>query len=185
MPWLVAFLFGLLHGIGFAGALQEIGLPQHAIPVALAFFNIGVDFDSCCSSLSYSVFWPASCLHQRPQHPRYLGCRRDYIGTAAYVVGTVAMFWVSNEPLDLYEQDQSVDWCRTRFNAKVLLEGRVKFQAPGTCRGQPLGENYGPAGRPESWPPAPQSSKASLSMESQPHSPASPKTRRHGTSVHR
>jgi hypothetical protein len=42
-PWLVAFSFGLLHGLGFAGALSEVGLPSQAIPVALAFFNIGVE----------------------------------------------------------------------------------------------------------------------------------------------
>ena len=42
-PWLVAFIFGLLHGFGFAGALAEIGLPQQAIPLALVFFNIGVE----------------------------------------------------------------------------------------------------------------------------------------------
>jgi len=42
-PWLVAFAFGLLHGLGFAGALSDVGLPSHAIPVALAFFNIGVE----------------------------------------------------------------------------------------------------------------------------------------------
>ena len=42
-PWLVAFTFGLLHGFGFAGALHEIGLPEHAIPLALLFFNLGVE----------------------------------------------------------------------------------------------------------------------------------------------
>jgi hydrogenase/urease accessory protein HupE len=42
-PWIVAFAFGLLHGFGFAGALSEIGLPEHAIPSALLFFNIGVE----------------------------------------------------------------------------------------------------------------------------------------------
>ena len=42
-PWLVAFAFGLLHGLGFAGALAEIGLPANAIPLALLFFNIGVE----------------------------------------------------------------------------------------------------------------------------------------------
>jgi len=42
-PWLVAFIFGLLHGFGFAGALTEIGLPEHAIPLALLFFNLGVE----------------------------------------------------------------------------------------------------------------------------------------------
>ena len=42
-PWIVAFAFGLLHGFGFASALSETGLPQSAIPLALAFFNIGVE----------------------------------------------------------------------------------------------------------------------------------------------
>jgi hydrogenase/urease accessory protein HupE len=42
-PWLIAFCFGLLHGLGFAGALAEIGLPANSIPLALLFFNIGVE----------------------------------------------------------------------------------------------------------------------------------------------
>lgn len=42
-PWIVAFVFGLLHGFGFAGALSDIGLPEHAIPPALLFFNVGVE----------------------------------------------------------------------------------------------------------------------------------------------
>ena len=42
-PWVVAFIFGLLHGFGFAGALSEVGLPPQAIPLALLFFNVGVE----------------------------------------------------------------------------------------------------------------------------------------------
>jgi len=42
-PWIVAFAFGLLHGFGFAGALADVGLPAHAIPTALLFFNLGVE----------------------------------------------------------------------------------------------------------------------------------------------
>src|SRR6266487_591742 len=42
-PWIIAFAFGLLHGFGFASALREVGLPQNAIPVALLFFNVGVE----------------------------------------------------------------------------------------------------------------------------------------------
>ena len=42
-PWVVAFVFGLLHGFGFAGALKEIGLPQTDIPLALFTFNLGVE----------------------------------------------------------------------------------------------------------------------------------------------
>jgi hydrogenase/urease accessory protein HupE len=42
-PGVIALTFGLLHGFGFAGALAEVGLPQKSIPVALLFFNLGVE----------------------------------------------------------------------------------------------------------------------------------------------
>lgn len=42
-PWIVAFLFGLIHGFGFAGALREIGLPESDVPTALLTFNLGVE----------------------------------------------------------------------------------------------------------------------------------------------
>ncbi len=42
-PWIVAMAFGLFHGLGFAGALSEVGLPQHEIPLALFMFNVGVE----------------------------------------------------------------------------------------------------------------------------------------------
>ncbi len=42
-PWLIAFIFGLLHGFGFAGALRDIGLPSDAMLWALLLFNIGVE----------------------------------------------------------------------------------------------------------------------------------------------
>jgi len=42
-PWLIAFIFGLFHGLGFAGALGELGLRASDIPLALLFFNLGVE----------------------------------------------------------------------------------------------------------------------------------------------
>jgi len=42
-PWIVAFLFGLLHGFGFATGLSTIGMPKAEIPLALLFFNVGVE----------------------------------------------------------------------------------------------------------------------------------------------
>lgn len=42
-PWVIAFGFGLFHGLGFAGALSEIGVPQHEVPLALFMFNVGVE----------------------------------------------------------------------------------------------------------------------------------------------
>jgi hypothetical protein len=41
--WVVALTFGLFHGLGFAGALAEVGLPQQDIPLALLMFNVGVE----------------------------------------------------------------------------------------------------------------------------------------------
>jgi hypothetical protein len=42
-PWIVAFLFGLVHGLGFAGALSEVGLPETHVPAALVCFSLGVE----------------------------------------------------------------------------------------------------------------------------------------------
>ena len=42
-PWVVAFVFGLFHGFGFAGALGTLGLSDSDIPLALLFFNLGVE----------------------------------------------------------------------------------------------------------------------------------------------
>lgn len=44
-PWrmLMVFIFGLIHGMGFAGALRELGLPSYAFATALLSFNVGVE----------------------------------------------------------------------------------------------------------------------------------------------
>jgi hydrogenase/urease accessory protein HupE len=42
-PWVIALVFGLLHGFGFAGALSEVGLPEERIPLALLLFNVGIE----------------------------------------------------------------------------------------------------------------------------------------------
>lgn len=42
-PWLVAFLFGLIHGLGFAGALKEVGIPDDSLLLSLFAFNAGVE----------------------------------------------------------------------------------------------------------------------------------------------
>ncbi len=56
-PWIVAFVFGLLHGFGFAGALSAIGLPEHAIPLALLFFNIGVELGQLLFIAAVFIAW--------------------------------------------------------------------------------------------------------------------------------
>ncbi|WP_348625627.1 HupE/UreJ family protein [Mesorhizobium sp. L103C119B0] len=84
-PWMVAFVFGLLHGFGFAGALVELGLPQGDIPLALLAFNVGVElgqlaFIAVLLTAVYSVM-------------RFAKIPRQAIVGSAYVIGTIAAFW--------------------------------------------------------------------------------------------
>lgn len=86
-PWLVAFSFGLLHGLGFAGALAEVGLPQREIPLALFAFNVGVE-------LGQIAFIAAVFLVMRVF--RLLPLRKPSWSrvAAGYAIGAVAAFWV-------------------------------------------------------------------------------------------
>ena len=85
-PWLVAFIFGLLHGFGFAGALAETGIPENAIPIALVFFNIGVELGQL--AFVAVVLVTGWFLHQAKTVP--LKTAEIY---TAYVIGGVASFW--------------------------------------------------------------------------------------------
>jgi hydrogenase/urease accessory protein HupE len=85
-PWLVAFVFGLLHGFGFAGALTEIGLPTHAIPLALLFFNLGVELGQLLFVAAVLMFRQAIIQIPLRQSARTAG-------VAAYTIGGVAAYW--------------------------------------------------------------------------------------------
>ena len=86
-PWLVAFSFGLLHGLGFAGALAEVGLPQRAIPTALLTFNVGVEIGQLI--FVAAALAAAALLRRAPIR------RLSWMPYAApYAIGGVAMFWV-------------------------------------------------------------------------------------------
>ena len=87
-PWLIAFIFGLLHGFGFAGALAEIGLPQQAITLALIFFNIGVELGQLM--FVAAVVLIALAL-QRLKHPEMLLKVETVV---VYAIGTLSSFWV-------------------------------------------------------------------------------------------
>jgi len=83
-PWLVAFTFGLLHGFGFAGALSEIGLPEHAIPLALLFFNIGVEAGQLLFIGAVLLLWT---LLKRFRWPVWAW------RVPVYAIGSLAAFW--------------------------------------------------------------------------------------------
>ncbi|MEZ5592555.1 MAG: HupE/UreJ family protein [Gammaproteobacteria bacterium] len=85
-PWLVAFTFGLLHGLGFAGALADVGLPQHEIPLALLMFNVGVELGQIAFVMVVIAFVFA-LRKLRIQWPA--GSRQ----LPAYGIGTLAAFW--------------------------------------------------------------------------------------------
>ena len=83
-PWIVAFAFGLLHGFGFAGALAEIGLPEHAIPSALLFFNVGVEAGQLAFVAAVMLVWAGL---KRVDLPRWAW------RVPVYGIGAMAAFW--------------------------------------------------------------------------------------------
>ena len=86
-PWMVAFTFGLLHGLGFAGALSEIGLPPGHIPLALLFFSMGVEAGHF---LFIGAVMALVALMRRVQLP----APRWASLIPAYAIGSLAAFWL-------------------------------------------------------------------------------------------
>ena len=85
-PWVIAFIFGLFHGLGFAGALSEIGVPQHEVPLALFMFNVGVETGQL---LFVAVVVSVMALFRRLPVQAPQGAWR----VAPYAIGSVAAFW--------------------------------------------------------------------------------------------
>jgi hydrogenase/urease accessory protein HupE len=86
-PWIVAFVFGLLHGFGFAGALGDIGLPQNEIPLALLMFNIGVEL----GQLLFVAFILAIVMILNRLRREWPAWTRQI---PAYGIGGIAAFWL-------------------------------------------------------------------------------------------
>ncbi len=90
-PWVVSFTFGLMHGFGFAGALAEVGLPPSSIPIALLFFNVGVEIGQLLFVVAALtlIAWGSKAVRElRLPQPFWL--RR----AAPYAIGAIASFWV-------------------------------------------------------------------------------------------
>jgi hypothetical protein len=85
-PWLIAFSFGLFHGLGFAGALSEIGVPQDGVPLALLMFNVGVETGQL---LFITVVLALLALLKRLPWRAPEGAWR----VAPYTIGGLAAFW--------------------------------------------------------------------------------------------
>src|SRR4029078_2229988 len=85
-PWAVAAGFGLVHGLGFAGALAEVGLPTAEIPLALFSFNVGIELGQL--AFVAAVLLGAAALRRLPvAWPEWAKA------VPAYGIGTMAIFW--------------------------------------------------------------------------------------------
>ena len=93
-PWLMAFAFGLLHGLGFAGVLRAAGLATSAIPTALLCFNVGIEL----GQLAFVVGVVVLAALTRP-----LGGRlpRWAHAVPVYAMGSLAAFWMIERTLPL------------------------------------------------------------------------------------
>lgn len=93
-PWLVTFAFGLLHGMGFASALLETGLPAEHVPSALLFFNVGVELGQLAAIAAFlAAGWLVTRLKKRPAWST-----RAFI----YALGVTAAYWSLDRGLALF-----------------------------------------------------------------------------------
>jgi len=93
-PWAVAAGFGLLHGLGFAGALSEVGLPTAEIPLALFSFNVGIELGQL--AFVAAVLLVAAALRKIPvAWPRWTKA------VPAYGIGAMAAFWFLQRAVSL------------------------------------------------------------------------------------
>jgi hydrogenase/urease accessory protein HupE len=84
-PWLVTFAFGLLHGMGFAAALLETGLPEKHVPSALLFFNAGVELGQLAAIGGFLVIgWLWRRIEWRPAWATR---------ASVYAMGATAAYW--------------------------------------------------------------------------------------------
>lgn len=90
-PWRIAFAFGLLHGLGFAGALADIGLPQSSIPLALLFFNVGIEIGQL---LFVAAVLTAIFLFQQIALRITMPTYKWAWALPPYAIGSLAIYWV-------------------------------------------------------------------------------------------
>ena len=93
-PWWLAGGFGLLHGMGFAGALAETGLPQDNVPLALLFFNVGIEVGQIAFILAILALW---FVLRKPLIPWQERLRWVPI----YVLGALSALWCIERGLEV------------------------------------------------------------------------------------
>lgn len=98
-PWIVAFAFGLLHGLGFAGALAEIGLPPAEIPLALAFFNVGVEIGQLI--FVFGILALVMLVRYGTGLSRETSAVQKAERGIVYVIGVLASYWLIERSLGI------------------------------------------------------------------------------------
>ena len=93
-PWVVAFLFGLLHGFGFASGLSTTGMPSAEIPLALLFFNVGVELGQLVFVFT-ALALARSFIVLEVRWPRWVQA------LPAYTVGSLGAYWTIQRTLIL------------------------------------------------------------------------------------
>lgn len=91
-PWLMAFVFGLLHGFGFAGALVDIGLPREQIAVSLLLFNVGIEIGQL---IVIGVMLSALWLLTKAKRLSSTAWEQAF----TYAMGGMAVFWTLDRVL--------------------------------------------------------------------------------------
>jgi hydrogenase/urease accessory protein HupE len=89
-PWLIAFGFGLIHGIGFASALSEVGLPQNSVTSALLFFNLGIEIGQL---LFIAVALAAGVIIRKITENLEMQTDLLIRTLPTYLIGCIAAFW--------------------------------------------------------------------------------------------
>jgi len=92
-PWWLAAGFGLLHGMGFAGALAETGLPQDNLPLALLFFNVGIEIGQIAFIMVVLALW---MLVRRPLAP----WQDRLLPIPVYILGALSAMWCIERGLE-------------------------------------------------------------------------------------
>ena len=95
-PWLVSGGFGLIHGLGFAGALGELGLPREDITLSLLFFNAGVEVGQLFFVMAWFILLAtARSLRFRPGH------RLSLAGN--YTLGILSATWFLEGTMGIFQ----------------------------------------------------------------------------------
>ena len=102
-PWSLAGGFGLLHGMGFAGALAEIGLPQGSVPLALLFLNIGIEIGQILFvALAMTAWWLVSKVLSNPAFGgRISGSQDRLVIIPIYLLGGLSAMWCIERGLEV------------------------------------------------------------------------------------